>query len=265
MKSFFIIKAGTTFSSTLERLGDFDDWVRAGLGYSGDSGCSGPPPSLPVKVIDPVRGEALPPAQECCGVVVTGSHAMVTDNLPWSLKLEQWIAGLVDAQVPFLGICYGHQLLARAMGGEVGYNPLGEEIGTAEIELTPEGMEDLLFKELPACCMVHSTHEQSVLRLPTGAVRLAGNGHDRNHAFRIGALAWGVQFHPEYTSEVMQEYIDAQYEELAEKGKDVAAMLCAVRQTPEAAALLRNFACLVSRPDASPESRFVSLPVRSRC
>jgi len=117
MKSLFIIKAGCTFDTEVERLGDFETWVERGLG---ELPCS-------VVVIDVVDGEPLSAPSLCAGAVVTGSHAMVTDNLPWSMAIERWIRELIEAGVPFLGICYGHQLLGRAAGGEVGYHPRGRE------------------------------------------------------------------------------------------------------------------------------------------
>jgi len=115
MKKLCIIKAGTTYSSTLQDFGDFEDWVQAGVAPSG----------VEVLVIDVVAGEVLPEPDHCCGVIVTGSHAMVTDNHPWSMAIEAWILLLVERNVPFLDICYGHQLLGRALGGVVGYNPGG--------------------------------------------------------------------------------------------------------------------------------------------
>jgi GMP synthase (glutamine-hydrolysing) len=235
MKQLYIIKAGTTFSSTLESLGDFDDWIITALGRT----------EFPVIVIDVVQGNPLPLPEECSGVIVTGSHAMVTDNQPWSLRIESWIPTLIAAGVPFLGICYGHQLLGRAMGGAVGYNPNGREIGTVAITLTPESKNDPLLNDIQSTFQAHTTHAQSVLTFPSDAVLLAGNTHDPHHAFRIGTSAWGVQFHPEYTAEVMQAYITAQAESLIKKGRNVENMLLEVKETPFARKVLSNFGSLV--------------------
>ena len=235
MKQLYIIKAGTTFSSTLETLGDFDDWIKAAL-------CR---PELSVVVIDVVSGSPLPSPDECSGVIVTGSHAMVTDNLPWSLQIESWIPSLVAAEVPLLGICYGHQLIGRAMGGEVGCNPNGREIGTVAVTLTSESKKDPLFQGTPAIFHAHATHAQSVLKLPPDAHLLASNTHEAVHAFRIGACAWGVQFHPEYTTEVMRAYITAQTESLRKKGRNVEDFLLEVRDTPFARKVLSNFSSLL--------------------
>jgi GMP synthase (glutamine-hydrolysing) len=238
MKKLYIIKAGTTFSSTLEKLGDFDDWVKAGLGEL----------VVPVEVIDVVQGSPLPEPEECSAVLVTGSHAMVTDNLAWSLALEAWIPLLVAGCVPFLGICYGHQLLARAMGGMVGYHPLGREVGTVAIKLMPGAEGDLLFQGVPSLFSAHTTHAQSALHLPLDAVHLACSAHDSSHAFRIGSCAWGVQFHPEYTSEVMGAYISAQAESIRREERSVEGLLLQIAECPSASMVLTNFAALVNKP-----------------
>lgn len=169
---------------------------------------------------------------------------MVTDNLDWSLALEGWIRSIVTAAVPLLGICYGHQLLGRAMGGQVGYHPRGKEIGTFDIRLRPEAREDPLFSAFPAQFPVHATHAQSVLALPRGAVLLAENDFEPHHAFRIGSCAWGVQFHPEYDSRIMRDYILAQADSLVESGRDTDSLLHAVRETSTANSILQKFACL---------------------
>lgn len=234
MKKIYLIKAGTTFSSTLERFGDFDDWVKEALGEL----------AVPVQVIDVLQGSSLPEPGECSAVLVTGSHAMVTDNLAWSLALEAWIPLLVTANVPFLGICYGHQLLARAMGGEVGYHPQGREVGTVAITLSSEAADDLLFRGLPSLFSAHTTHAQSALHLPPDAVRLACSNHEQYHAFRIGSCAWGVQFHPEYTVDVMSAYISAQEKTLRKEGRSVEDLLLQVAECHFASKVLTNFAAL---------------------
>lgn len=236
MKKLYIIKAGSTFSSALETLGDFDDWVISALGAL----------ALPIELVDVAQEHTLPLPEECGAVIVTGSHAMVTDNLEWSLALEAWIPLLVADRVPFLGICYGHQLLARAMGGEVGFHPLGKEIGTVPITLVPEAAGDLLFKGVPSPFFAHTTHAQTALRLPSGAVHLACNDHDPHHAFRVGHCAWGVQFHPEYTTEIMKLYIAAQAKTLTREGCTAEGLLSQVTESLNARLVLTNFAALVN-------------------
>ncbi len=184
MKKLYIIKAGTTFPATKEQFGDFDKWTAEALGSL----------DLDISIVSVELDEPLPAADRCAGVAITGSHAMVTDDLPWSLRTEEWLGELLEAEVPIFGICYGHQLLARAAGGEVGYHPQGKEVGTVEIQLLDSHADDPLFCDLPRSFNVHATHAQSVLKLPEEAVLLAQNSYEPHHAFRIGKYAWGFNF-----------------------------------------------------------------------
>ena len=234
MNKLLIIKAGSTFTETARDYGDFEEMTRRAAGLEQES----------VGVVDAVRSGQLPAPENCCGAIITGAHCMVTDNLDWCLAIEAWIRSMVTASVPLLGICYGHQLLGRAMGGRVDYHPQGKEVGTFDIRLRPAAREDLLFSALPAQFPVHATHSQSVLALPPGAVHLAENDYEPHHAFRVGTCAWGVQFHPEYDGRIMRDYILAQADSLADAGRDTDALLQAVRETPTASSILRKFASL---------------------
>ncbi|MHB0956712.1 MAG: glutamine amidotransferase [Pirellulaceae bacterium] len=235
MKSLWIVKAGTTFPCLRHECGDFEQWTIDALEAN----------PVQVRVFDVASDVCLPGPGDCAGVVVTGSHAMVTDRHPWSVALENWIPQLLEADVPFLGICYGHQLLARAMGGEVDYHRAGQEIGTVDIQLLPPCAADPLFCTLPETMAVHTVHSQTVASLPIGAVRLAGNDFEPNHAIRIGTTAWGVQFHPEYDDRIMRSYIEELADELQAAGRDVSALAAAVHPTPDAQRLLARFAEIV--------------------
>lgn len=235
MKNLIIIKTGATFPEIASRCGDFDDWVRQGLGLS----------QAPVVTIDAQNGASLPDASDCAGVVITGSHAMVTERLAWSMAIERWIPALLAARVPLLGICYGHQLLAQATGGEVDYHPDGSEAGTVDISLLPSAADDALFSGLPQAMPVHAVHAQTVVRLPHGAVHLARNAFESHHAFRLGECAWGVQFHPEYDEEIISAYLQAETDNLTRQARGVRRLLAQVRATPDAALLLRRFGQLV--------------------
>jgi GMP synthase (glutamine-hydrolysing) len=164
-----IIKVGETFDAMRERRGDFEHWMAAGLGDT----------RLPVLVLDPRRGDTLPSPTEISGAIVTGSHAMASHREPWSEATGAWLAQLVAHATPVLGICFGHQLLADALGGEAGDHPQGMEIGTVDVELRP-GPPTM--PSWAACRRrAHVVHRQSALRLPKA--RSPGGRHLTDQAF----------------------------------------------------------------------------------
>jgi GMP synthase (glutamine-hydrolysing) len=231
MSTFIILKTGHTYPSIAQTFGDFEQWIQAGI----DVG------SMPIQISDPRIEDSFPTLDKVAGVVVTGSRSMVTDQEPWSEASALWLRRLVENDVPVLGICFGHQLLAHAMGGDVDYHPHGIEIGTVSVKCTEAAITDELFQGLPAEIRVHAVHRQSVRRLPPDAVLLAGNEFEPHHAYRIGRSAWGVQFHPEFSTEVMTAYIRQLANDLAQGGKCVNGLLDEVSETVWAGLILNRF------------------------
>lgn len=233
MRKLAIFKTGGTLPALAAGRGDFEDWTLAGLGAASDD----------VLIIDAQGGQPLPDYADLAGVVLTGSHDMVTDRLPWSERLAAWLPGLIERGIPTLGICYGHQLLAHALGGEVADNPAGREFGTIPLDLAPAAASDPLLGVLAArpAPEVQVCHTQSVIRLPDGARRLASSDRDANEAFRMGEAAWGVQFHPEFDAEVVRTYIREYSTRLTAEGQDPEALAAGVHDTPVGDAILRQF------------------------
>ena len=234
-KKITIIEAGRTFADLAKRKGDFADWVAEGMDVPRDQ----------VRVVPAFEGSALPDLQTVSAVVVPGSHAMVTDRAPWSELLAGWMAQAVEQEIPVLGICYGHQLLAYALGGEVGYHPGGGEVGCVSIRLLPESQNDPLFSQMPPVFPAPVFHRQSVLALPPGARLLAASSADPHHAFAWGRKAWGVQFHPEFDAAVTADYLDIEDSRLAARGFDVKKLRDSLCATPEAWSLLQRFRRLI--------------------
>ncbi|EMA53787.1 type 1 glutamine amidotransferase [Halococcus thailandensis] len=131
--------------------------------------------------------EELPETFAFDAAVVTGSRASVYWDEPWIDALVEWVDEATDRELPLLGVCFGHQVLAEALGGTV--EDMGEyEIGYREVE-----GDGLLFDDT---VMAFTTHSDVVTELPPGAERTAENDYGI-HGFRAGN-AFGVQFHPEY-------------------------------------------------------------------
>lgn len=142
-------------------------------------------------------------------VIVTGSPSSVTERQPWMKGTARFVLGAAEQRVPVLGVCFGHQLIAAAIGGRVGPQPDGWEAGTVECELTLAGRRDSLFGGVPARFRVHAAHEESVLALPASAEVLAFNERTAIQAFRAGPFLQGVQFHPEMSASTLAAYLSA--------------------------------------------------------
>lgn len=169
-------------------------------------------------------GDALPMPSDLDGLVVMGGPMSVHDvdvnpNLADELTL---LSACVDAEIPVLGVCFGCQLLALALGGHVYRGPQAE-IGPGSVALTPDGRRDPVLgaavcqpemsanaeaapsaadpRELP---VVH--WHQDTFELPPGATRLASSDLYKNQAFRIGDRAYGFQFHVEVDRGLAEEW-----------------------------------------------------------
>jgi GMP synthase (glutamine-hydrolysing) len=237
MRRFLIVKTGTTVSNVVAQRGDFEAWITRGLGV----------PEADIDVCRVHQEAALPALSELgaiAGVVVTGSPAMVTERLPWSERTAAWLREAVNAEVPVLGICYGHQLLAHAFGGRVDDNPRGRHIGTVDVALNDLGALDPLLGALGPVLHVAVSHRQSVLELPKEATLLATADRDPNHAFSIGKRAWGVQFHPEFDADIVRGYVSARRDLINAEGLDASAIELAARDTDHGPRVLRRFAAL---------------------
>lgn len=231
MKPVLIIRTGRAPDPIRARHGDFPHWFRLGAGLH--------PRQL--QVVDVAAGEALPAPPEVAGAIITGSAAMVTERAAWSERTAGWIRDAMDIELPLFGVCYGHQLMAHALGGHVDYLPGGREIGTQTIELSALAARDPLAAALPALFRAHTTHEQSVIEPPGSATVLARSARDPHQLLRYGPNALSVQFHPEFNAEVMRAYIRRKHTDMRREGTDPRQVFSAVAATPVARQLLRRF------------------------
>ena len=237
MATLLVIKTGTSLPSLVSRRRDYETWITTGSGFAASD----------VEVVSVYQDEPLPDVHGVQGVVVSGSSAMVTDRADWSERTAAWLREAVRQEVPTLGICYGHQLLAHAMGGEVQDNPRGRGMGTIDVELREPARTDRLFGIFEQTLHVPVSHRQCVTKLPPGATWLAQTPNDPHHAFRIGNNAWGVQFHPEFDAAIARAYIEARREVLVREGADVEALLDSAIDSADGTILLRRFAEIVRR------------------
>ena len=235
MKQIALIKTGGTIEQIKRQHGDFEDWFAEGLGV----------PEL--LQIDVYKQEELPAPDDLAGIVITGSAAMVSEKEDWSERTAKWLVGAVQKGIPVLGVCYGHQLLAHALGGRAGPNPKGRQIGTVKTQLIDSYKDDPLLANLPKTFLSQTSHSEVVLELPPGARRLATSPLDDNFAIRFAKNVWGVQFHPEFSAVVMSEYIRFRSEPIREEGLNPEQLLEKTAETLEAKSVLGKFTELLIR------------------
>jgi len=228
-----LIKTGGTIPEIRQQHGDFENWFAEGLGVPG------------VQQVDVFRNQPLPSLDETAGIVITGSAAMVSHREDWSEETAQWLKQAVLAGLPVLGVCYGHQLLAQALGGKVGPNPNGRQMGTVLTKSLDSATSDPLLGHLPPEYYSQTSHSESVLELPSNAERLATSPLDDNFAIRFAEKAWGVQYHPEFSGPVMSKYIQYRSDALRKEGLDPEELLAKVTETKQALSVLQKFADLV--------------------
>jgi GMP synthase (glutamine-hydrolysing) len=147
----------------------------------------------------------------------------------------------MDVELPMFGICFGHQLMAHALGGRVDYLSGGREIGTLPIRFLADAPLDALTEGMPASFRAHTTHEQSVVEIPRDATVLARSDRDPNHLIRYGKQASSAHFHPEFNAEVMRAYIRRKHADMQREGSDPRRIFREVAATPVARGLFRRF------------------------
>ncbi|MEH6641980.1 glutamine amidotransferase [Vreelandella glaciei] len=238
MACVLIVKTGDAYPEVVDQHGDFETLFEMQLSTA-------LPAHLEVQVWDPRRPPTPPALDTLAGILITGSHSMVSDAEPWSEALKPWLQDALESDTPMLGVCYGHQLMAAAFGGVSDYHPAGRESGTHTVRLTQAGRQDPLFSQLPESFAAHLSHAQSVMQAPHGCAVLAHNSHDAHQALRYGPRQWSVQFHPEFSVPVMRAYIERQRAVLRDQGENPASLSAEVTDASDAASLLTRFLAFV--------------------
>ena len=169
--------------------GDPDDTLKSQFGgYAEQLAKAAGLPADAIEVVAVHEGQRPQAPARYRAALITGSPAMVTDKEPWSEDTAAWLRDAAAADLPMFGVCYGHQLLAHALGGKVGYNPAGREVGTQPVELLPPAAGDKLLAGLPPTFPAQSfrwkfqPHSIIFRLLYPLAVYLVGNDpQGRNH------------------------------------------------------------------------------------
>ncbi len=187
-----IIEAGRPSDAVLETYGDFPKMFAAYFKAA---------EQFSYKVYPVAEQNPFPEATACQAWIITGSPAGVYEDHPWLPPLMDFIRTVISAKVPMLGICFGHQVMAQAMGGRVEKSPSGWGLGLHEYVLTETGQKifpQRLKLRLPA------SHQDQVVVPPPQSTVLAYSEFCPYAALAYGETALSLQPHPEFTDDCIK-------------------------------------------------------------
>jgi len=195
MKDVLIIDCGPSLSGVSKHYGVAPEWIMESLK---NKGCN-------FTWVKPYVGDKIQ-SNNADAWIITGSPCSVYNCEAWMVNLEEEMKNIQSSQIPVLGICFGHQLIAKCFGGTVELNPQGWELGAYPVQFTAAGKKSQLFSGMEENAIVYESHQDSVTVLPENAIELARNNKG-NQAFMIHDNFYGVQFHPEFSWEVIKMYV----------------------------------------------------------
>lgn len=180
------------------------------------------------------------------GVIIGASSAGMLarpDGIPQGLlDVRPLLDEALRQEIPFFGLCFGHQVMGWHLGVPVRADPDLSAVGTYEVSLTAAGVSDEIFQGLPERFLVQEAHAHVITQLPSGSRLLAEGERDPLHAVRFATAAWGVQFHPDVGRREMIERL-----RMAQAVKEAYGLVAEeeIKETPEAGQVLRNFGDIV--------------------
>lgn len=184
--------------------------------------------------------------QDVCdahAVMIGGAGAFSAyEDHPFTAPLEDVINRLLEEERPLFGSCWGHQFMARILGGVVGPDPERSEVGSYDIHLTDAGHRDPLFAELPRTFVAQLGHNDRIIELPQAMVELARSAGCPYQAVRVGDKpAYGTQFHSEMTADQLRERLAIYRDEYMPDPEEFARLSDRLRPSPDVDGLLGRF------------------------
>ena len=161
-------------------------------------------PNVNLKIYDVTVDEYPREIDECDGYLITGSKLSVYDNVRWIRDLENFVCLLHSKKKFLLGVCFGHQLIAKALGGEVKKAQVGWVLGLQEY--TFHNHFPWLENPNKDIKLIHS-HQDQVTNLPEGTTLVASNNSVPNAMYFIDDHIMSIQGHPEFTNEYAYDVV----------------------------------------------------------
>jgi GMP synthase-like glutamine amidotransferase len=177
---------------------------------------------LALSVVRPHTGEPLPESLDgyAALVVLGGEQSAGDPSVPWFPALEGLLRKAVRTETPTLAVCLGAQILAVAHAGTVAPGASGPEIGPRLVARRDAAERDPLWAEVPLAPDVLQWHHDEIVELPLGATLLAASTYYPHQAYRLGAKAYGVQFHIECDTAMIADWASHNGPLLDELGYD---------------------------------------------
>jgi GMP synthase-like glutamine amidotransferase len=203
-------------------------------------------PDVELVPFDVVAG-VFPEIDDCVGYLCTGSRRSAYDEgVPWIDQLAEFIRQAHTAAVPFVGSCFGHQMLAQALGGRVTPAPTGWGVGAHTIHV--QGSEPWMVPRRNGCRLLFM-HGDQVVELPPGATLLGSTDHCPLAMFRVGPTSLGLQAHPEFTAGFAEALVREQTELIGEeRARQALASLGPPTDEASATAWMSRFLAGAGRP-----------------
>lgn len=188
------------------------------------------------------KWEKLPNPSEFDGVLMTGSAAMLDEDKLWMRAAKNLVQKCLTDDIPFLGVCFGHQVLGAVCGAKVGPNPNGRANGSTLVHVKKNAA---IFNNLPSSFWTQISHRDVILENRPDFRIIAETKHDERHAIQVGNAAFGVQFHPEWDMNISRAYIDARRTSLGEEKANQ--MMASLTASPHASLVIKQFANLCGK------------------
>ena len=187
-----VIQTGRSIEESRDQHGDYDDMCKALFGRA-------PEEADTFAVLDGEFPESL---EGYDLVVVTGSKHGVYEPHGWIAPAEQLVRDAFEKGIKLVGICFGHQLIAQALGGTVEKGDVGFIVGAVDYEIE-------LSKGQPTQLRLFAWHQDQVVKIPDGAEVIAVSDQCRYAGLKYDDRAITFQPHPEFTKAYMKDLIEA--------------------------------------------------------
>lgn len=208
------------------------------------------PANLELVTFEVERGHLPSSPQDCDAWLVSGSASSVYEDLEWITSTGAFLAEVVQREVPLVGVCFGHQLLAQALGGKVEKSPNGWGVGIQRYDVVGD-LPHWPEADHPASFTLLASHQDQVVDLPDGATVIARSSHCPVAAYSLGDRVVAVQAHPEFTPALTRDLITVRHDLIGADVADAALDLLRDAKAVDAidgVALARWFTAVLTQP-----------------